>query len=111
MIVQHIDFELTADNTQTIKTSELKKILKVMKVYNEQWLHFNLLDIIIGNNRNIVIKNDYNGANFANFALNTNDIELLLTIAKTEELKVLFFAKNDNSIYLAVKGNGYVKIK
>ena len=108
MIVQHIDFELTADNTQTIKTSELKKILKVMKVYNEQWLHFNLLDIIIGNNRNIVIKNDYNGANFA---LNANDIELLLTVAKNEGLKVLFFAKNDNSIYLAVKGNGYVKIK
>ena len=108
MIVQHIDFELTADNTQTIKTSELKKILKVMKVYNEQWLHFNLLDIIIGNNRNIVLKNDYNGANFA---LNANDIELLLTVAKNEGLKVLFFAKNDNSIYLAVKGNGYVKIK
>ena len=108
MIVQHIDFELTADNTQAIKTSELKKILKVMKVYNEQWLHFNLLDIIIGNNRNIVFKNDYNGANFA---LNANDIELLLTVAKNEGLKVLFFAKNDNSIYLAVKGNGYVKIK
>ena len=108
MIVQHIDFELTADNTQAIKTSELKKILKVMKVYNEQWLHFNLLDIIIGNNRNIVLKNDYNGANFA---LNANDIELLLTVAKNEGLKVLFFAKNDNSIYLAVKGNGYVKIK
>ena len=71
MIVQHIDFELMADNTQAIKVSELKKLLKVMKVYNEQWLHFNLLDIIIGNNRNIVIKNDYNGANFA---LNTNDI-------------------------------------
>ena len=105
MIVQHIDFELTADNQQAIKTSELKKILKVMKVYNEQWLHFNLLDIIIGNNRNIVLKNDYNGANFA---LNANNIELLLTVAKNEGLKVLFFAKNDNSIYLAVKGNGYV---
>ena len=105
---QYIDFELMADNTQAIKTSELKKLLKVMKVYNEQWLHFNLLDIIIGNNRNIVIKNDYNGANFA---LNTNDIELLLTIAKNEGLKTLFFAKNDNSIYLAVKGNGYIKIK
>ena len=108
MIIQYIDFELLADNTQTIKVSELKKILKVMKVYNEQWLHFNLLDIIIGNNRNIVIKNDYNGANFA---LNVNDIELLLTIAKNEGLKTLFFAKNDNSIYLAVKGNEYVKIK
>ena len=94
---QYIDFELMADNTQAIKVSELKKLLRVMKVYNEQWLHFNLSDIIIGNNRNIVIKNDYNGANFA---LNTNDIELLLTIAK-----------NDDSIYLAVKGNGYIKIK
>ena len=108
MIVQYIDFELLADNTQAIKVSELKKILKVMKVYNEHWLHFNLLDIIIGNNRKIVFKNDYNGANFA---LNTNDIELLLTIVKTEGLKTLFFAKNDNSIYLAVKGNGYIKIK
>ena len=108
MIRQHIDFELLADNTQAIKVSELKKILKVMKVYNEQWLYFNLLDIIIGNNRNIVIKNDYNGANFA---LNVNDIELLLTTAKNEGLKTLFFAKNDNSIYLAVKGNEYVKIK
>ena len=108
MIRQHIDFELLADNTQAMKASELKKILKVMKVYNEQWLHFNLSDIIIGNNRNIVIKNDYNGANFA---LNVNNIELLLTIAKTEGLKTLFFAKNDNSIYLAVKGNEYVKIK
>ena len=108
MIVQYIDFELLQDNTQAIKASELKKILKVMKVYNEQWLHFNLLDIIIGNNRNIVIKNHYNGANFA---LNVNDIELLLTIANNEGLKTLFFAKNDNSIYLAVKGNGYVKIK
>lgn len=108
MIRQCIDFELLADNTQAIKASELKKILKVMKVYNEQWLHFNLLDIIIGNNRNIVIKNDYNGANFA---LNSNDIELLLTIAKNEGLKTLFFAKDDNSIYLAVKGNQYVKIK
>ena len=108
MIKQKINFELLADNTQAIKASELKKILKVMKVYNEQWLHFNLLDIIIGNNRNIVIKNGYDGANFA---LNTNDVELLLTIAKDEGLKVLFFAKNDNSIYLAVKGNEYIKIK
>ena len=105
---QHINFELAQDNTQAIKTSELKKLLRVMKVYNEQWLHFNLLDIIIGNNRKIVFKNDYNGANFA---LNVNDIELLLTIAKTEGLKTLFFAKNDSSIYLAVKGNEYVKIK
>ena len=108
MIKQKIDFQLLADNTQAIKVSELKKILKVMKIYNEQWLHFNLLDIIIGNNRNIVIKSDYNGANFA---LNTNDIELLLTIAKDEGLKVSFFAKDNNSIYLAVKGNEYVKIK
>ena len=108
MIKQQINFELVADNTQAIKASELKKILKVMKVYNEQWLHFNLLDIIISNNRNIVIKNGYDGANFA---LNVNDIELLLTIAKNEGLKVLFFAKNDNSIYLAVRGNEYVKIK
>lgn len=105
---QKIDFELLADNTQAIKASELKKLLKVMKVYNESWLHFNLLDIIIGNNRNIVIKNDYNGANFA---LSVNDIELLLTIAKNEGLKTLFFAKDNNSIYLAVKGNQYVKIK
>ena len=108
MIKQQINFELMADNTQAIKASELKKILKVMKVYNEQWLHFNLLDIIIGNNRNIVVKNDYNGANFA---LNINDIELLLTIAKNEGLKVLFFAKDNNSIYLAVKGNEHIKIK
>ena len=105
---QHIDFQLLADNTQAIKVSELKKLLKVMKVYNEQWLHFNLLDIIIGNNRNIVVKNGYDGANFA---LNANDVELLLTIAKDEGLEVLFFAKNDNSIYLAVKDNEYVKIK
>ena len=108
MIKQNIDFNLSADNTQAIKASDLKKILKVMKIYNEQWLHFNLLDIIIGNNRNIVIKNDYSGANFA---LDVNDINLLLMIAKTEGLKVLFFAKNDNSIYLAVKGNEYIKIK
>ena len=108
MIKQNINFDLVADNTQAIKVSELRKLLKVMKVYNEQWLHFNLLDIIIGNNRNIVIKNCYDGANFA---LSINDIELLLTIAKTEGLKILFFAKNDNSIYLAVKGNGYIKIK
>ncbi len=108
MTKQKIDFQLLADNTQAIKTSELKKLLKVMKVYNEQWLHFNLLDIIIGNNRNIVIKNGYDGANFA---LNINDVELLLTIAKDEGLKVLFFAKNDSSIYLAVKGNEYIKIK
>ena len=108
MIKQKIDFQLLADNTQAIKASELKKLLKVMKVYNEQWLHFNLLDIIIGNNRNIVFKNDYNGVNFA---LNSNDIELLLTIAKNEGLKTLFFAKNNSSIYLAVKGNEYVKIK
>ena len=108
MIKQKIDFQLLADNTQAIKASELKKLLKVMKVYKEQWLHFNLLDIIIGNNRNIVFKNDYNGANFA---LNSNDIELLLTIAKNEGLKTLFFAKNNSSIYLAVKGNEYVKIK
>ena len=105
---QQINFELMASNTQAIKLSELKKLLRVMKVYNEQWLHFNLSNIIIGNNRNIVFKNDYNGANFA---LNSNDIELLLTIAKDEGLKVLFFAKNDNSIYLAVKGNEYIKIK
>ena len=105
---QYIDFDLLADNTQAIKVSELKKLLKVMKVYNEQWLHFNLSDIILGNSRKIVIKNDYNGANFA---LNVNDIELLLTIAKNEGLKTLFFAKNDNSIYLAVKGNEYIKIK
>ena len=105
---QNINFDLLADNTQAIKVSELKKLLKVMNIYNEQWLHFNLLDIIIGNNRNIVIKNDYNGANFA---LSINDIELLLTTAKTEGLKTLFFAKNDNSIYLAVKGNEYIKIK
>ena len=109
MIRQHIDFELLADNTQAIKAGELKKILKVMKVYNEHWLHFNLLDIIIGNNRNIVIKNDYNGANFA---LNVNDIELLLTIAKDEGLKVLFFAKDsNNNLYVGVKGNEYIKIK
>ena len=108
MIKRNIDFDLVADNTQAIKASELKKILKVMKVYNEQWLRFNLLDIIIGNNRNIVIKNGYDGANFA---LSINDIELLLTIAKNEGLKTLFFAKNNNSIYLAVKGNGYIKIK
>lgn len=108
MTKQKIDFQLLADNTQAIKTSELKKLLKVMKVYNEQWLHFNLLDIIIGNNRNIVIKNGYDGANFA---LNINDVELLLTIAKDEGLEVLFFAKNDSSIYLAVKGNEYIKIK
>ena len=105
---QYIGFDLVADNTQAIKVSELKKLLRVMKVYNEQWLHFNLTDIIIGNNRKIVFKNDYNGANFA---LNSNDIELLLTIAKNEGLKTLFFAKNDNSIYLAVKGNEYIKIK
>ena len=109
MIKQQINFELMADNTQTIKANELKKILKVMKIYNEQWLHFNLLDIIIGNNRNIVIKNDYNGANFA---LNINDIELLLTIAKNEGLKVLFFAKDsNNNLYVGVKGNEYIKIK
>ena len=108
MIKQNIDFNLSADNTQAIKVSDLKKILKVMKIYNEQRLYFNLLDIIIGNNRNIVIKNNYSGANFA---LDVNDINLLLMIAKTEGLKVLFFAKNDNSIYLAVKGNEYIKIK
>ena len=109
MIKQKINFELLADNTQAIKASELKKILKVMKVYNEQWLHFNLLDIIIGNNRNIVIKNDYNGANFA---LTINDIELLLTIAKDEGLGVLFFAKDsNNNLYVGVKGNEYIKIK
>ena len=109
MTKQKIDFQLLADNTQVIKTSELKKLLKVMKVYNEQWLHFNLLDIIIGNNRNIVIKNGYNGANFA---LNINDVELLLTIAKDEGLKVLFFAKDsNNNLYVGVKGNEYIKIK
>ena len=108
MIRQYIDFDLVQDNTQAIKASELKKILKVMKVYNEQWLHFNLLDIIIGNNRKIVFKNDYNGANFA---LSVNDINLLLTIAKDEGLKVLFFAKDNANIYLAVKGNDYIKIK
>ena len=108
MIKQQINFELVADNTQAIKASELKKILKVMKVYNEQWLHFNLLDIIIGNNRNIVIKNCYGGANFN---LSINDIELLLTIAKGEGLKVLFFAKGNDSVYVAVKGNNYIKIK
>ena len=109
MIKQKIDFQLLADNTQAIKASELKKLLKVMKVYNEQWLHFNLLDIIIGNNRNIVIKNGYDGANFA---LNINDIELLLTIAKDEGLKVLFFAKDsNNNLYVGVKGNEYIKIK
>ena len=108
MIKQNIDFNLSADNTQAIKASDLKKILKVMKIYNEQRLYFNLLDIIIGYNRNIVIKNNYSGANFA---LDVNDINLLLMIAKTEGLKVLFFAKNDNSIYLAVKGNEYIKIK
>ena len=79
-----------------------------MKIYNEQWLHFNLLDIIIGNNRNIVFKNDYKGANFN---LSINDIELLLTIAKNEGLKVLFFAKGNDSVYVAVKGNDYIKIK
>ena len=106
---QQINFELMASNTQAIKLSELKKLLRVMKVYNEQWLHFNLLDIIIGNNRNIVIKNDYNGANFA---LNINDIELLLTITKDEGLKVLFFAKDsNNNLYVGVKGNEYIKIK
>ena len=108
MIKQPINFELSKENTQAIKTSELKKILKVMKVYNEQWLHFNLLDIIIGNNRNIVIKNDCKGANFN---LNINDIELLLTIAKDEGLKVLFFAKDNDGVYVAVKGNDYIKIK
>ena len=108
MIKQHINFELTAENTQALKVSELKKLLKVMKVYSEQWLHFNLLDIIIGNNRNIVFKNDYKGANFA---LNVNDINLLLTIAKNEGLKVLFFAKDNANIYLAIKGNDYIKIK
>ncbi len=108
MIKQPINFELSAENTQAIKTSELKKLLKVMKVYNEQWLHFNLLDIIIGNNRNIVIKNDYKGANFS---LNINDVELLLTIAKTEVLKVLFFAKDNDGVYVAVKGNDCIKIK
>ena len=105
---QYIGFDLVADNTQAIKVSELKKLLRVMKVYNEKWLHFNLIDIIIGNNRKIVFKNDYNGANFA---LSGNDIELLLTIAKNEGLKTLFFAKDNNSIYLAIKGNEYVKIK
>ena len=55
MIRQYIDFDLVQDNTQAIKASELKKILKVMKVYHEQWLHFNLLDIIIGNNRNVAL--------------------------------------------------------
>lgn len=108
MIKQKINFDLLADNTQAIKVSELKKLLRVMKIYNEKWLHFNLLDIIIGNSRNIVIKHDYNGANFA---LNVNDIELLLTVAKTEGLKVLFFAKNDNDLYVAVKGNEYIKIR
>ena len=105
---QYIGFDLVADNTQAIKVGELKKLLRVMKVYNEKWLHFNLIDIIIGNNRKIVFKNDYNGANFA---LSSNDIELLLTIAKNEGLKTLFFAKDNNSIYLAIKGNEYVKIK
>ena len=105
---QYIGFDLVADNTQAIKVSELKKLLRVMKVYNEKWLHFNLIDIIIGNNRKIVFKNDYNGANFA---LSSNDIELLLTIAKNEGLKTLFFAKDNNSIYLAIKGSEYVKIK
>ena len=106
---QNINFDLVADNTQAIKASELKKLLRVMKVYNEQWLHFNLSDIIIGNSRKIVIKNDYNGANFA---LNVNDIELLLTIAKAEGLKVLFFAKDsNNNLYVGVKGNEYIKIK
>ena len=105
---QYIGFDLVADNTQAIKVSELKKLLRVMKVYNEKWLHFNLIDIIIGNNRKIVFKNDYSGANFA---LSSNDIELLLTIAKNEGLKTLFFAKDNNSIYLAIKGNEYVKIK
>ena len=106
---QNINFDLVQDNTQVIKASELKKLLKVMKVYNEQWLHFNLLDIIIGNNRNIVIKNDYNGANFA---LNINDVELLLTIAKTEGLRKLFFTKDsNNNLYVGVKGNEYIKIK
>ena len=108
MIKQPINFELLADNTQAIKVSELKKLLRVMKIYNEQLLHFNLLDIIIGNNRKIVFKNDYNGANFA---LSVNDINLLLTIAKDEGLKVLFFAKDNANIYLAIKGNDYIKIK
>ena len=74
----------------------------------KQPINFNLLDIIIGNNRNIVIKNDYNGANFN---LNINDIELLLTIAKNDGLKVLFFAKGNGGVYVAVKGNDYIKIK
>ena len=108
MIKHHINFELSAENTQALKVSELKKLLKVMKIYNEQWLHFNLLDIIIGNNRNIVFKNDYKGANFN---LSINDINLLLTIAKDEGLKVLFFAKGDDGVYVAVKGNDYIKIK
>ena len=56
MIKQPINFELSDENTQALKVSELKKLLKVMKIYNEQWLHFNLLDIIIGNSRNIVFK-------------------------------------------------------
>ena len=50
--------------------------------------------------------------NGANFALNSNDIELLLTIAKDEGLKVLFFAKDsNNNLYVGVKCNEYIKIK
>ena len=71
MIKQTINFDLLPNNVQALTTSELKKLLKVMKVYNERWLYFNLSDIIIGNNRNIVVKNNHNGANFN---LNINDI-------------------------------------
>ena len=108
MIKQTINFDLLPNNVQALTTSELKKLLKVMKIYNERWLHFNLSDIIIGNNRNIVVKNNHNGANFN---LNINDIELLLAIAKDEDLKVLFFAKGNDGVYVAVKGNDYIKIK
>ena len=98
MIRQHIDFELLADNTQAIKVSELKKILKVMKDSKE-------LDTLI---------NILNSAKLEH--LDTNDfagwkylIKLYDNNQNKKELKSLTITSNELMYIKTSENNSYCK--
>ena len=107
--LRDIDIDLSIHKTQAIKTSKLRKVLKVAKLFNVGHIHFLNNVIVIGNNRDIVIKLDYNGDSMV---FNTIQINIILELAKIHQLKTLFFVvmNNNESVYLAVSGNKYIVI-
>ena len=106
-ILQQIDIDISKHETQSIKVSKLKNILKTAKMFKHSHLFFLNGEIVLGNNKDITFKHDYKGDNLT---YHMSDIERMLQVAKEYDLKHLFLLVENNNTYINVSVKYFIQL-